>query len=247
MSFFSSLEVFYPGRPPSLTVGELRKFCDGLRSALAVEHNRRLHVSLKYGAFGKKAFDALHEVKWDRSGMVGRLPLEEDRQPEEVDHKHSDAPWSVLWPDTAFDHKTVLRAYIHLGSLPKGACRDLTAHDPAPEARSYIVPDCLSVSISPVYAMTLATEPPQNEDECYGFLSLCFPGNGYFTWQPLDAYWQVAGHTDTVRKTLQLCREAWPAPAFGGWNTLKEALGERFLNRDPYKPGDWVVSVSESG
>ncbi len=247
MSFFSGLQVFYPGRPPRPTLGELRKFCDGLRTTLAVRDDRLLRVELQYGANDAETFDAAHEVKWDASGTVGRLPLEEERQSDGLHHERHAAAWNTLWPGINLDGQPILRASVHLGSLSEAASEDLRAVHPDGSARSYIVPDGLSVSISPVYAMTLATEPPEDEDECYGFLGLSFHGNGYFTWQPLEAYWRVAGHTATVRKTLQLCREIWPVPELGGLEALHEALGERFLNRADYQPGDWIVSVSESG
>ena len=54
-------------------------------------------------------------------------------------------------------------------------------------------------------------------------------------------------HTETVQKARKYCREAYPVPVRSEWHALRKALGDRFLNRLDYQPGDWVVSVSETG
>ena len=245
MSFFSSLAIFYPGRPPLPTVGELRRFCDELRAAFALR-DVLLHVGLQYGANDPAAFDATQEVSWNESLTIGTLPLEEDREPEQWHHERTQLPWPQLWPESDNDARTIHRAYIHLGALTKDASRDLTAHNPD-KARAFIAPDGLSVSINPAYAMTLGTEFPEDQDLCYGFLQLGFSGNGYFTWQPLEAYWQAVRHTTTLQTALRLCRENFPVPVREDLEPLKAALGSLFLNRDEYQTGDWIVSVSETG
>ena len=197
MSFYSALTIFYPGCPPLLTVAELRRFYEGLWTLMGLEENNWGGVELQYGKSGSTAFDRTHQVKWDRSGTVGRLPWEDDREPENLDHETSAGMRKDWWPAPPADGKTVHRAHVSRGKLPRRAILDLWAAHPDHEssrdyARSFICPDSLSVGISPEYAMTLATETPEDEDECYGFLGLHFSGSGYFSWrpQPLDAYWQ---------------------------------------------------------
>ena len=237
MSFYSSLILFYPGRSPQLTLDGLRNFCDVIRSKF----------SLSDSVLGAKiAYETNDTVKpsisWHGAKTIGIC--EEDLwKPQKWDHTKSRTSWQQLWPVTTPDITLIQRASVDLGSLPQNLGEELTAS--SKDGSSYIAPVELGVSVGPVIPMTLDDDLSPNE--CYGNLKLSLSGMGYFTWQPLSAYWEFARQGNNIQNLLRTCRDAYPAPPLVEPDLLKERLGELFLNQKEYRTGDWIVSVSESG
>lgn len=263
MSFFSSLQFFHPGRPPLVTVGHLRSFCDALRQRRGLRDSL-LYVHLGYGRPSQAAFDATHSLTWNAAGSLATRPLNDDDDEDDngptPDHV-GDGPgsWSELWPGersrvaSLFSKvkradQTVHLAQIGLGTLTPEEWAQLGARDPN-DPYSCSAPDSMGLSIGPFRANTLRTEPPEEPIERFqGGFAVCFVGNGYFTWQPLARYWEAIRQTPVVQETLHQCREHFPVPAAFTREVIAEALGEEpFLNADEYRAGDWVVTLRESG
>lgn len=196
-------------------------------------------VDIKYGRAINQDYDTINKTEWDESGIVG-LCVDY-----EWDHEKRKAAWPDLWPEPAFDSRVPYRAYIELGSLPRAVCAEFTATDPKQRRDTFIAPDSLGLVIDPVRPRTLGGETL--EFDCYGFVKLSFAGNGYFTWQPLARYWENIRRGPTIPKVLEICRETFPVRRLDFLPRLKSDLGELFLNRDEYREGDWIVSVSETG
>jgi hypothetical protein len=239
MSFFSSLCLFYPGKPPQIAVGQLREFSARMRESISFEPWLQ-GVAFKYGksiARDLKSTNLLTEIapnmwqslsyKWDHEANTG------------------DCAWEELWPAPKQDAKSVYRADITFGGLPNTVCEEFKAIHPTDQS-CYIVPDMASLSIDPFSPAALSDE---ESHDIIGFVSLSFAGNGYFSWRkdPFGSYWQAVRERPTLQRALQICRECFPVPHLPYLSALKADLGALFLNREEYLEGDWVVSVSESG
>ena len=236
MSDFSSLLLFYPGKPPVLGVGELRRFCDRLRDAVATGGTGRT-VQFKYGASIDQDYETTEQIHWDESGVLG--------QPVEYPWDHAkQGTWADLWPaDAADETRRIYRGYVGLGNLPPKVSRGLTATRNEQATDEFIAPDALSLQIDPVCPGTLDTA----ELTAYGLIQVAFSGNGFFSWQPLARYWKQVRGTSALSRVQAICREGLPVPPLDYLEQLKQEMGELFLNRDEYQPGDWIVSVSETG
>ena len=237
MSFYSSLILFYPGRLPQITLDSFRNLCDVVR----------VNFSLSDSPLGAKIVYETNDavapgISWNEANTIG--VCEEDLwKPQKWDHANSRMAWQQLWPVTTPDDTLIRRASVNLGSLPQLLGEELTVS--SKDGSSYIAPVELSVSVGPVMPMTL--DDGLSPNECYGNLKLSLSGMGYFTWQPLSAYWEFARQGNNIQKLLRTCRDVYPAPPLVEPDFLKERLGELFLNQKEYQPGDWIVSVSESG
>lgn len=239
MSFFSSLCIFYPGKPPQITVDQLRDFSGRMREIISFKPWLQ-GVALKYGASiarDLKGTTVLTEVlpnmwqsgsyQWDYEASSG------------------DSPWEKLWPASKQNSKLVYRADITFGGLPDEVCKEFEAIHPTDET-CCIFPDMAMLSINPFSPAALRDE---EERDIFSFISLRFSGNGYFSWRenPFESYWLEVRDRPTLQRTLQICRECFPVPALPYLDDMKADLGDLFLNREEYAEGDWIVSVSESG
>jgi hypothetical protein len=184
----------------------------------------------------------MSDILWDATGMIG----EHDETPwkqESWDHARLNLRWEELWPGSRYESEMISRASINLGVLTRKVSAELTASKADSKSPSYIAPSELYLYVHPVCPTTLEGE--LDEHQCFGGIELSFYGMGYFSWQPLSAYWSCAKQSTSLRNVMQLCREAFPAPALR--ESFTEHLGKLFLNREDYRRGDWIVSVSESG
>ena len=238
MSFYSALILFYPGRSPVRSLGSLRNFCDAVRSTLPFRLEN-LAVKIAY----ELDDGAEPNIDWNETNTIG-VHKEEWWQSPNWDHAKSGSVWQQLWPEAAANEKLIRRASIDFGPLPHDLGDELTASNKHDSSYNYIIPVKLVVSMGPVAPGSLDDDP---SDECYGDLALSFYGMGYFTWQPLSDYWKSARQGGNIQKMLQACRDALPAPTLVEPNIFREQLGELFLNQAEYEPGDWIVSISESG
>lgn len=236
MPDFSSLMLFYPGAPPALSVGELRRFCDRLREAVATGGTGRA-VRLKYGARVDQDYETTEQANWDEAGVLGKVA--------EYPWDHAKAgAWGELWPAGADgEARQVYRAQVELGNLPPKVSRGLTAARSEQAGEEFIAPDALAVEINPVCPATLATA----ELTAYGLIQVAFTGDGFFSWQPLERYWKQVRGTSALGKARAVCRESFPVPPLDYLDSLRQEMGALFLNRDEYQPGDWIVSISEMG
>lgn len=233
MSLFSSLCLFYPGKPPKFTVGDLRLFSSKLRQEFAFGRFIQ-SVELKYGKSIDRDLKTTNLME-----QVGTFMWQTVSYP--WDYEKREGEWNDLWPEPSHDSKVLYRANISFGSLPSGVSDELTAMSPI-DNRSYIAPDCLSLHIDPFSPGTLAGE----DLSCFGMISLNLAGNGFFTWQPLPEYWQRVRNAPSLTILRRLCRESFPAPAFS-LEQFRRDLGPLFMNYEDYKSGDWIVTVSETG
>ena len=235
MSDFSSLILFYPGKPPALGLGGLRRFCDRLRDTVATGGKDRV-VKLKYGQSADQDFEPIIR-------MDGLSEHSAQTRECEWDH-HKQGVWGELWPaETADEARQIYRGHVGLGNLPPKVSRGLTARKSQDAVDELIAPDTLSLKIDPVCPCTLETE----ELTAYGLLEVSFSGDGFFSWQPLERYWKQVGGLTVLKRVQAVCREDFPVPPLDFLEPLKQDMGALFLNRDSYQPGDWIVSVSETG
>ncbi len=239
MSFYSSIRIFYPGRPPSINLGELRTICDTLRKTFLLEDDLYM-MDVNY----ENSATPSTNIIWDDTNTIGTIVQNlESETP--MDHTKQSLVWQQIWPDRSSDTKAIRRADVSLGNLSESTITELAVSNRESTTPSYISPTEMAVSIGPVGIGTLTVDVP--EEECYGCLSLSFSGYGYFTWQPLAAYWTTVRQSASIQKALQMCKEISPASPQINLIALKERLGEMFLNQEDYRIGDWIVSVSESG
>ena len=237
MSFFSSLRLFYPGRPPRITVGNLQTLSDELRAVVSSSFDRQT-VQLNYGDVIDKDRETTHPMKEVYPNMWQLVDYS-------WDHEKEGTEWEKLWPKPAYRAKSVYRGYVSLAWLPQEISTEFTATHPTDNS-CFIAPDSLTLSINPFSPAALGDE--EERDVC-GFVSLSFAGNGYFSWRekPFDAYWQQVRESPTLKRVHQLCRESFTVPPLPDIEEIKTNLGPLFLNRDEYREGDWIVSVSETG
>ena len=236
MSFFSSLLFIYPLDTPKLTASDIMTFTTRLYESGLCKQSTLQSVCIDYGEAIDNDIDDEDE---DDEGSILVLGA----GTEQWDHHAEEGAWSGLWPSESDLQKTVCRAEVCLGWLAKSASGDLTSQKSPDDWRSSIAPDMISFGIGPALANTLATDG----DICPGFVSIRLSGNGYFSWQPLDQYWQQIGGTSTVSIIAKLCREFLPAPKFEFSETENDIFGKLFLNKENRKSGDWIVSISETG
>ncbi len=234
MSLYSSLCIVYPGSPPKLTAEDLHTFCTQLRAVFPFGAALQ-RVQVKFGRAIDQDFETTQLMKEVAPGMMQFVEYP-------WDHEKRDAPWEDLWPSPKRRKQVIYRAEIGFGSLPKEISREFTAI--SPDERNFIAPDSLSLSIGPFAPETLSKQ----NDECLGFIHLSLSGNGCFTWQPLEKYWDQIRQTPSLAAIQRACREAFPVtvPKLPV-QELQEDLGPLFLNGPDYQEGDWMVTVAETG
>lgn len=257
MAFRGSLNFIRPGRAVLLSVEELRRFTETLRLQLGLR-DVNTRVWLRRGTASEPAFDASHGLVWNAAGTLESLPPGYWRRFQPMDHTASDQNWEALWPKPSLwsrlgwqrEEKAVHAASMNIGSLTREASLELGAKDPT-AAESYFAPETALFTVGPCSPYTLATNAPLDDeasDHCHGCLALGLSGNGYFSWQPLDRYWAGVREAKLVVAALRICREHLPASPELTAEAIVAALGnEPFLNRAEYAPGDWVVSIKETG
>lgn len=236
MSFFSSLTLFHPAKPPRISVGALRELAMALRATVGIVPDSLSTVNLKWGESIDQDHKSMNEVNWDESGMIGTTA-----EPE-WDVSVQQSQWESAWPDSLTGEETLYRGYISIGSLTPEASKSLTAYLEGSDYE-YIAPDCASVEIDPICPGTLATDEPV----CTGLVALNFAGNGYFSWRNFEEYSTQYRDAAPVASAMSLCRDAFPVKRDERFDKIDNHLGELFLNRDFYQEGDWILSVSESG
>ncbi len=223
MSFFSTLLFLYPAPLPSMTVGRLRELADRLHAAnLTKPQSRLTNLQLKYG---------------------DRIDCDYEELPDECDYIERDKEYAELWPSSTMSDKSLYRAYLSIGSLESSVSKSLTAMATPETTYEFIAPDQLSLSIGPAPVSTLESEEPT----CFSLLSVSLSGNGFFSWQPLSAYWKSVRSTPTIQTVAEICREFLPVPEFERLESLKDDIGDLFLNYEGYRTGDWIVSIEETG
>ena len=237
MSFFSSLIFLYPGPPPPMTLGMLRDFANRLKDSGLTRHSRLTALDLKFGKPIDSDYEDTMPMEWNDAGTTGRFL----KYP--WDYESRDNEWLELWPSPERNDELIYRAYLSIGSLEKDVSKALTAMASHETTYEFIAPDQLSLEIGPALPSTMETEEPI----CFSLFSVRFSGNGFFTWQPLSAYWDSIHFTSPVSTIMNICRDAFPAREFAKLDDLKDDIGELFLNYEGYTPGDWIVSVSETG
>lgn len=114
----------------------------------------------------------------------------------------------------------------------------------APKEYAYAALDSVSIAINPSRPKLMDDD---RERQSIGFVSVSFPGNGFFSWR---SNWnEVARHylkTAAVVEVQKICREHFPVPEDGRQESLAKTLAELYLNRGSRQAGDWVLTVDES-
>ncbi|CAN5885001.1 hypothetical protein BH11VER1_BH11VER1_05920 [soil metagenome] len=262
MSFWSSLDLFYPGKPPVVTLGQLKAFALELQQAMPVMHLR--NVSLKYG----RAIDKdLKPIQIGTRNAAGFLYYEAIKWNYEKESSHSsleaDAPFESLWPPTEGSpdtlklgslgrwfspklskhglSKKIYRASLMLGDLT--GAETLGAEHEKDKTCS-IALYCLSLGIEP-YAPGLLADDFDNADECLGMMCFSISGRGYFSWQPIARFAEQYQSHPIVSLYQDICRKHFPVPDIQDLTGITARLGERFLNRECYREGDWFLTLNE--
>jgi hypothetical protein len=239
MSFFSSLLFIYPLETPTLTAADIKSFTTRLFEAGICRPSNLQYVRIDYGSEIDTDIDIEEDEDDDDEPSVLLISTEN----ETWDHQAEEGAWADLWPPEACLQKTVSRASVCMGWLTKPSSNDLTSQRSPDDWNSSISPDMISFTVGPALTNTLASEEPI----CPGFISVRLSGNGYFTWQPLDKYWNQIKVTSTVMTLMRICKEFIPAQSFEFGGSEQAIFSELFLNADDRETGDWIVSVAESG
>ncbi|MEZ5324843.1 MAG: hypothetical protein R3F19_07255 [Verrucomicrobiales bacterium] len=150
-------------------------------------------------------------------------------------------PWNSAWPEAIAGAEGIYRGRIGLGALTSKCSNTLTAWDENDESNLYIVPDTAVLEISPVNLWTFPTE----DNVCTGMVALKFSGNGYFSWRDPAAYAQQFRDAEPILAALRVCREKFPVVRDSRFRKIEKHLGDRFLNREYYQDGDWILSFSD--
>lgn len=218
----------------------LISFATMLRSAVGVEDRAKCSVSLKYGDSIDQDHETTTLMDWHTSEGSTWSTIKEYQW----DKKVKEIPWSKLQSKFLRDNKTIYRGHLRLGSLKHESCAALSRSSAA-DPQCGIYPDSLSISIDPVCPSTLSDE----EEPVYtGLVSIRFSGNGYFTWGPhWSDYAEQYKAAAPIQVARRLTRTHFPVRRDDSVEKIAGHLGPRFLNRDYYEDGDWILSVSESG
>lgn len=237
MSFDSSLILFPPGRGLPMSVGDLHRFCDHLRRELALKE-KWLKVCLQYAQPGEPSL-----TMWDERGEMGTFTDELVFGETRWDYERENATWPQLLPGETHRNKLVEKAYVHFGNLPRESSEELIVRWPDGSATTY--PYQVFLSLEPVVPMKLDYDDEDNR--CFGSLRVSFFGGGYFSSRPLTKYWQAVRASPFLARALAACRAGLPGAALENVEGIKTQLGDLFLNRAEHEPGDWIVSVVETG
>jgi len=238
MSFFSSLALVYPGKPPRMTVAQLDQFASELRGHVGVEPDAEITLQLKYGDRIDQDYEPTVSMQSDESGTIA-YPIEFEWDGEWQWKDGPSKPASVLG-----GRNWIHRAYMELGWLTSETSRHLSREHESDHSCGFW-PDSLSIAIDPFCPAVLGED---EEVLCVGFIAVRFSGNGYFTW---GAEWQEYAaqyrQAPPVQEALRIARKHFPVTNGEIRYRVEEALGQRFLNCLYYQPGDWVLTVNESG
>jgi len=239
MSFFSSLILFHPNPAPIIRVADLFQFATTLRSSVGVKDDSRCSASVKYGDRIDQDYETTNLMDWHESGGSRWGTIKEYKW----DKKYNQLPWTNIAAKFAKIKKNVYRAHLSLGWLTKDSCTALTRWSDK-DPQSGICPDSLSIEIDPICPTILTDE----ELVCTGLVSINFPGNGYFTWGPTwQDYAEQYREAKPIVEARSLTRSMFPVKRGDSFDKILEHLGPRFLNRDYYEDGDWILSVNETG
>jgi len=220
-----------------MTVGDLARLGTQLRAGIGAKPDTHCDLQLKYGECIDQDYETTNLMDWDESGIFGSPR----------DYKW-DGSWNhVLWNDLpaslATDTRSIYRAFFGLGLLTNESSSALTRQrdeDPG----SGIWPDTFSIEIDPICPTILSDE----ELVCTGLISINFSGSGYFSWGPTwEEYANQYRFAAPVTAARRITRELFPVSHSERLDLVCEHLGDRFLNRAFYEPGDWILSVKETG
>ena len=237
MSLFSSLVILLPGPPPKISVRAFRDFSEALRDLNISESSTLTKLKFKFGDSIDCDYEDTSPMEWNASGTSAHF-LEYP-----WDHQSTAQDWESLWPPEDSNSTNLYRGYFSFGSLKSSFSSELTAMKSSDTQYEFFSPDQLSVQIDPVLPSTLDTELPS----CFSFISVNLSGNGFISWQELSLYWDQIRASPELQSLLGVCRQAFPAPEFQRVEDVLDDIGCLFLNYSDYAPGDWIVTVQETG
>jgi len=220
-----------------MRAGDLFQLGSKLRESVGTKPHSRCDLRIKYGESIDQDYETTNLMDWDESGVFA------SPRDYEWDASWNDVLWTDLPASLAAETRSIYRAYCLLGWLSEESCSALTrSSDEAPE--SGIWPDSISIEIDPICPTMLSDE----ELVCTGLISINFSGNGYFSWGPTWEQYSTQYRSATpVTAARKITREMFPVPRSEKLDRISEHLGDRFFNRAYYEPGDWILSVTETG
>jgi hypothetical protein len=237
MSFYSSLTLFYPGTPPSISGVSWRRFAGALRSEIGIRRESNCTLHLKWGERIDQDYDDANAIEWDHSGVIGTT------RDYPWDIEINNQPWESLWQAALADDGKLYRSYLSLGQLTPDASQSIGAAH-ASDVASYFAPDYAAISANPVCPVTLDSE----EMCCAGLVEVSFSGYGSFSWSgPFADYASQYREAPPVVAARKICRQFFPVIQDDRFDRVTDHLGEIFLNRDYYEEGDWILSIIETG
>lgn len=250
MSFFSSLVLILPGKPPTVSGAQLRQFAEALREVTGVRKESPATVSIKWGGRIDRNRRDIAEMDWGPHGFVAKIKAIFKPPGAYIGHmvpfpwdlERTRKPWQEVW-DRENEIREIYRAYVDLGDLASEVIQRMSASHPDAK-RSGVHPDSVLIEVNPVCPNTLN----ETYETCYGFISVQFPGNGYFTWgRTMAEYAAQYAEVDAVQGALQICRKHFPVAPMRNFEKVVGPLGDLFLNRSYYQEGDWILSIAETG
>jgi hypothetical protein len=253
MSFYTSLNLYRPTRPPRVTGPLLAAFVEELCATGLFERTGAEYFHVKFGrSIDKDDRDTAEEVPVP--GVPGMFTVRSIKW--DVDHDRialADA-LTIL----SNHNRPIYRAAVTLGTLRKDVYTALQTQRPPPEVgENMCLWDC-NVRLGPVTLASLSDDATF----AVGWMSVSFSGNGYlFPWTPRDLTSRAAS-LPQLQPVVEICRKHFPvhpeasptvlaklSPAARRRRVreLRRRMGELWPLDDLDAPWDWFWGVSETG
>jgi len=239
MSFYKSLKLFRPGKPPIITGPELAQFILTLEQLPCFEDRTGHWLKIKCG----KSIDQDDKpAEWMRPTET---PFILECAEIEWDFSQHHIPTLQKVRDILKRHRRpIYRAAVKLGPVR----HDLFEHlkrDACEDNELALSLDTVSLEIGPVECYDLGSELGYSP----GWMEIAISGYGYlFPWTFKDLVQKADSHPTLIRlKTL--CQERWPVPPqllSESQVSMVREIGELW----PYpldQPLDWMWGLAESG
>jgi hypothetical protein len=238
MSFYTSLILYRPTKPPLVTGPTLARFLGGFAECkLLKEEANSCDASIKFGS----------AIDQDDKPTCWEEPVNqyvwESRQID-WDARHQAKSIRELIPLVEQHRQGIYRAHLSLGCAHKGITKVLT-REPSEENEDGLCLWDWSITLEPVAVHALGSETVFR----VGWIRVSIGGNGYlYPWKFKDLFRRAGSQPDLLRLE-ELCRLTWPVPSAPP--DRKRTKGRKLMGELwPYpmdEPVDWCWGVAESG
>ncbi|RYD72510.1 MAG: hypothetical protein EOP84_23055 [Verrucomicrobiaceae bacterium] len=137
----------------------------------------------------------------------------------------------------------IYRLYLGFGIIREELLSSFYVEGPDPE--TYACLDGFNLYVGPISPSTLSYET----EEPLGFVVVSFSGSGYFTWTTNNervVYDRIVALPE-VQRVSQVSREFFPVSEDLVRGKFSDSIGKLWLNRNEWKEGDWIWTITENG